>query len=225
MRFLETQSRRAAFVTAHTLVRAPPLVPEIRLHLADEITPLWEAENAEFSALMGEVDVPPPYWAFCWPGGQALARYVLDHGDVVRGMKVLVFGAGGGVEAIAAAMRGASEVEAADTDPFSRAVLIKNAALNGVRVNTLLGDVIGTLDQGWDVVLAGDIFYERDLSSRALPWLRALRKKGVRVLVGDPGRSYLPVGALAPLASWDIAVPADVEGRTSWHTTVYDLTL
>lgn len=224
MILLETQARRAAFINAHTLVRTPPLVPEISLHLADEITPLWEAENAEFSDVM-DGDIPPPYWAFCWPGGQALARYVLDHPETVQGAKVLVFGAGGGVEAIAAARMGARTVDAADTDPFSKAVLTKNAAMNGVRIDAFVGDVIGTLDQGWEVVLAGDIFYERDLATRALPWLRSLCKIGARVLVGDPGRSYLPASTLKPLASWDIAVSMEVESRNNWHTTVYELTL
>jgi predicted nicotinamide N-methyase len=180
-------SPRAIFVRAHTALAAPPLVPEVRLYLASEVTPLWEATEATLAAAY----VPPPYWAFAWPGGQALARYVLDHRETVQGKRVLDFAAGSGVTAIAAARAGAAAVEAAEIDAIAIAALALNAATNEAAVTCTDADLVGS-DGGWDVVLAGDVCYERPMAERVTPWLQQLARRGAVVLLGDPGRAYLP---------------------------------
>lgn len=188
----EPRRDRAAFIRAHTAVEAPPLVPEIRLWLASEALPLWQAGEAELAA----TGLPPPYWAFAWAGGQALARYLLDHPEQVAGRRVLDFAAGSGLPAIAAAKAGAAAVAASEIDPFAAAAIRLNAALNRVRIEVLETDVIDQDGADWDLVLAGDVFYERDLAARVEPWLRRLAGKGATVLVGDPGRGFLPEAGL-----------------------------
>jgi predicted nicotinamide N-methyase len=178
----------AAFVRAQTAVAAPPLVPEIRLHLATQITPLWEATEATLAA----ANVPPPYWAFAWPGGQALSRHVLDNPATVRGLRVLDFAAGCGIGAIAAAMAGARAVVAADIDAIAIAVMALNAALNGVAFETTSADLSRETSAAWDVVIAGDVCYERPMAEAILPWLRGLAQRGTTVLMADPGRAYPP---------------------------------
>ena len=207
----------AAFVRAQTALTAPPLVPEIRLHLASEVTPLWRATEA---TLAGN-DVPPPYWAFAWPGGQALARYVLDHPADVAGRRVLDFASGSGIVAIAAARAGAA-VTAADIDGFAAAAIRLNAAANGVTVAVTTDDPMDA-PASWDVVLAGDVCYEQPMAARATAWLRRLAGEGVAVLLGDPGRSYRPDDGLRELARYQVPTSLDLETRTISETVVWRL--
>ncbi|HKF74240.1 MAG TPA: 50S ribosomal protein L11 methyltransferase [Stellaceae bacterium] len=209
----------AEFVRANTVVAAPPLVPEIRLRLASEITPLWHATEQT----LAQNQLPPPYWAFAWAGGQALARHILDHPELVRERGVLDFGAGSGLVAIAAAKSGA-EVTAAEIDPFAAAAIALNAALNGVRVAIERAEVIGRAPAPWDIVLAGDMCYERPLAERLTPWLRALAARGALVLLGDPGRAYLPGDGLEELARYQVPTPIELEDRTSREGVVWRLT-
>ena len=208
----------AAFVRANTVVAAPPLVPEIRLHLASEITPLWHATEAS----LARDQLPPPYWAFAWAGGQALARHLLDHPALVRGQSVLDFGAGSGLVAIAAAMAGA-RVSAAEIDPFAAAAIALNAEVNGVEVAIERADVIGREPAPWQVVLAGDMCYERPLAERLTRWLRALASESVLVLLGDPGRAYLPSEGLEELARYEVPTPLELEDRTTREGVVWRL--
>ncbi|HXY99384.1 MAG TPA: 50S ribosomal protein L11 methyltransferase [Stellaceae bacterium] len=209
----------ASFIRANTAIDAPPLVPEIRLHLAGEITPLWQATE---TALERE-QLPPPYWAFAWAGGQALARHVLDHPGLVRGKRVLDFGAGGGLLALAAARAGAAEAVAAEIDPFAAAAIGLNAALNGLAVAVESADVIGRFPVPWQVVLAGDMCYERPLAERLTRWLRHLAGAGVLVLLGDPGRAYLPREELEELARYRVPTPLELEDRTMREGVVWQL--
>lgn len=201
-----TITDRAAFIRAETRLLPVPHAPEIRLHVADEATALWQRTEDE----LGAIGLPPPFWAFAWAGGQALARYVIDHPECVRGRRVLDVASGSGLVAIAAAMAGASAVEAADIDAFATAAIALNAAANGVTVTARLADLVGQ-DEGWDVVLTGDIFYERDISERMTPWLMALEARGATVLIGDPGRSYLPKHQVEQIAQYRVQVTRDLE--------------
>jgi predicted nicotinamide N-methyase len=209
----------AIFVRGNTAVEAPPLVPEIRLHLATEITPIWQA--SEESLARGAV--PPPYWAFGWAGGQALARYLLDHRETVAGRSVLDFGSGSGLVAIAAAKAGARRALAADIDPFAAAAIAANAALNDVRVDVATADMVGTADPRWEVVTAGDVCYERDMAERIVPWLRALAGKGALVLLGDPGRAYLPAAGLVEHARYLVPTSRELEDRDARDTVVWQV--
>jgi predicted nicotinamide N-methyase len=196
-----------AFIRAETRLVPVPHAPEIRLYVADEATELWQKTEEE----LGEIGLPPPFWAFAWAGGQALARYILDHPNMVAGRRVLDVASGSGLVAIAAAKAGASSVEAADIDAFAAAAAALNAEANGVAVTPRLGDLVGT-DEGWDAVLAGDIFYDRDIAARMAEWLLALQGRGATVLVGDPGRSYLPKDRLEELACYRVPVTRALEG-------------
>lgn len=206
----------AAFIRAETQHLAPPLVPEITLHLAEESLPIWQRTEEE----LGEIGLPPPFWAFAWAGGQALARYVLDHPETVRGKRVLDFAAGSGLVGIAAVKAGAVHVACADIDRFAHAAIAANAALNGAAVDVLTSDVIGT-EGGWDVVLAGDIAYERDLATRVFTWLEALAAGGVEVWIGDPGRSYLPRERLEKMADYAVPVSRELEDAEIKATSVW----
>ena len=197
------------FIRANTVVTAPPLVPEIRLHLATEITPLWQATETMLAASQ----LPPPYWAFAWAGGQALARHVLDHPELVRGRDVLDFGAGSGLLALAAASAGARSVLAADIDPVAAAAIALNAALNRLSVITTTADLIGGSARPWQVILVGDMCYERPLAERLTRWLQQLVQQGATVLLGDPGRNYLPQSGLEALAQYRVPTPLDLEDR------------
>jgi predicted nicotinamide N-methyase len=204
------------FVRANTVIAAPPLVPEIQLYLANEITPLWHATEAS----LAKDQLPPPYWAFAWAGGQALARHILDHPALVRGRTVLDFGAGSGLVAIAAAMAGA-RVTAAEIDAFATAAIALNAVLNGVEIALERTDVIGREPIPWQAVLAGDMCYERPLAERLTPWLRALAARGVTVLLGDPGRAYLPASGLQALARYDVPTSLELEDRLTREGVVW----
>ena len=199
----------ALFVRRNTAIIAPPLVPEIRLRLATEITPIWQA--TEESLARGAV--PPPFWAFAWAGGQALARYVLDHPAEAAGRSVLDFGAGSGVVAIAAAKAGAAGVLAAEIDHFAAAAIAMNAALNDVAVRVTTADVIDTADPRWEVVTAGDVCYEQPMAARVARWLAALAGDGCLVLLGDPGRAYLPASGLRERARYLVPTTRELEDR------------
>ena len=206
-----------SFIRAETARLAPPLVPEITLHLATESLPIWQRTEEE----LGEIGLPPPFWAFAWAGGQALARYILDHPETVRGKRVLDFASGSGLVGIAAAKAGAAYVACADIDPFAHAAIALNAALNEAdTVTVLTTDVVGTVG-GWDVVLAGDIAYERDLAERVFAWLEALHAGGAQVWIGDPGRSYLPRERLEKVADYAVPVSRELEDAEIKATSVW----
>ena len=204
-----------AFVRANTVAMAPPLVPEIVLHLAAEVVPLWQKTEDE----LAEMGVPPPYWAFAWAGGQALARYLLDNPAVVAGQRVLDIGSGSGLVGIAAAKAGAASVLAADIDAFALAAIALNAAANGVTVTITGEDRIGGAAP-FDIVLVGDLFYERPLAERLLAWLTPLP---VLALMGDPGRAYFPKSGVRKLAAYRVATTRDLEDREIRDTGVYEL--
>ncbi len=197
---------------------APPHVPEVRLHLADEAHDLWLKTEEELAA----IGLPPPFWAFAWAGGQGLARYLLDNPEVVHGKHVLDFAAGSGLVGIAAAKAGASDVLCADIDRFCGAAVRLNAQANAVAVGFSDRDLVGT-DTGWDVVAAGDVFYDRSFAQALLPWFRALAARGAIVLVGDPGRAYLPTTGLVRLASYEVPVTRALEDAEVKRTTVWTL--
>lgn len=234
---LEGQS--AQFVRANTELAAPPLVPEIDLHLATEVVPLWRKTEDELTA----DGVPPPYWAFAWAGGQALARYVLDHREAVAARSVLDFGTGSGLVAIAAAKSGARLVMAADIDEFASAAVALNCWANGItcmrrkpaadggcngrrgeKIEIVTEDVIGRRC-GWDVILVGDMCYERPLAERLLAWLSVCAHCGAEVLLGDPGRAYFPRELTERLASYKVRTTRELEDRELRETGVYRLLL
>jgi predicted nicotinamide N-methyase len=208
----------AAFVRTQTTLAAPPLVPEIRLHLATEVTPLWHATEATLAAS----GLPPPYWAFAWPGGQTLARHLLDHPALVRGRRVLDFAAGSGLAAIAAAQAGATCVSAADIDSFALAAIGLNAAANSVTLE-IIGDDLTDRPNAWDVVLAGDVCYERPMAERSTLWLRRLAGAGALVLLADPGRSYLPTAGLTEIARYQVPTSRELEDRELRETVIWRL--
>ncbi|HEV7328283.1 MAG TPA: methyltransferase [Bosea sp. (in: a-proteobacteria)] len=209
---------RLAFIRAHTRLLPVPHAPEISLHVAEEATELWQKTEDELAT----IGLPPPFWAFAWAGGQALARYILDHPETVRGRRVLDFASGSGLVAIAAAKAGAAEVIAADIDAFAAAAIGLNAEANGVSIAARLDDLLG-LDQGWDVILAGDICYERELAAQVIDWLSGLSRRGAIVLIGDPGRSYLPKDRLAEVATYQVPVTRALEDAEIKKSSVWRL--
>jgi predicted nicotinamide N-methyase len=206
----------AAFVRANTAIGHAQLVPEISLRLATEITPIWQATEAWLERSGAE----PPFWAFAWPGAQALARWVLDEPTLVRGRTVLDFAAGGGLAAIACARAGGS-AEAAEIDRLALAAIAANAALNGVEVTALEGDVVGSSCR-WDLILCGDVCYEAPMTRHILPWLRRMARDA-EVWIADPGRAYMPAEGLQRLASYDVPTTLELEDRTERQTTIYRL--
>jgi predicted nicotinamide N-methyase len=203
------------FVLANSTLRAVPLVPEIRLHLAEDAFRVWEASEQDRrerggTREGGRPELPPPFWAFAWPGGQALARHILDHPELVAGRSVLDLGSGSGVTAIAAALAGASTVLASEVDPLARAAIALNAGANGAGV-TVTGDVLAGDGENADVILAADVWYERELAARALALLTRAGERGASVLVGDIGRAFLPRRSLREIAAFDVPVLADLE--------------
>ena len=205
-----------AFIRAETRLRPVPLVPEVSLHVADEAVPIWHRTEEE----LGELGLPPPFWAFAWAGGQALARHVLDHPETVRGRRVLDFASGSGLVGIAAMKAGAVSVTCADIDPFAVAAIALNGEANGVVLSPVQDDLIGR-DDGWDTVLAGDIAYERDLAEKVFAWLLALAARGATVLIGDPGRTYLPKDRLEKLAEYAVPVTRELEDMEIKRTAVW----
>ena len=206
----------APFILANTEIVAPPLVPELRLRLATEIVPLWQ----ETEAVLEQLNVAPPYWAFCWPGGQALARYLLDHPELVQRRRVLDCAAGSGVVAIAAARTGA-QATANDVDAMALAAIGLNAELNAATVEGDGNDLLAGLADRWDLILAGDVCYERGMAERVWAWLRRAAQAGVEVLLADPGRSYLPTAGLQRLAAYTVPTSLDLEDRTHKETTIW----
>jgi predicted nicotinamide N-methyase len=210
---------RTGFIAANTRLLAVPLVREIRLHLAHEAVPMWQKTEEE----LGEIGLPPPFWAFAWAGGQALARYVLDHPETVRGRQVLDLASGSGLVAIAAAKAGAASVLAADIDAFAVAAIGLNAAANAVAVRATGADLLVAPPKAFDTVLVGDLFYERELATRLLAWLEAARAQGALVLIGDPGRSYLPKARLEPVAEYCVTQTRELEDAETKRSTVWRL--
>ena len=202
-------------VRSRTAPAPVPLVPELTTYQASELTPLWTATSAE----LGRYD-PSPFWAFPWAGGQALARHLLDHPELVRGKRVLDFATGSGLVGLAAALAGAAEVVGTDLSPFCEAVVPLNAALNGLALELRLEDRLGTPPGRAEVVLAGDVFYEQPLASRAADWFRAMAEAGVTVLAGDPGRAYSPAHGFERLAAYDVPVSREIEDRERMRTSV-----
>ena len=197
---------RKRFIRDNTRLLPVPHAPEISLYTADEATELWQRTEDE----LGEIGLPPPFWAFAWAGGQALARYILDNPEIVAGKRVLDFASGSGLVAIAAARAGALRVEACEIDDFAIDAMAINALENGVVIEPRQGDLVG-LDEGWDVVLAGDVSYERDMAARVTDWLDGLRQRGALVFIGDPGRSYLAKDRLEALAEYRVPVTRSLE--------------
>jgi predicted nicotinamide N-methyase len=204
------------FVRDHTRPVRPSLVPEVSLQVAADVVALWEAIEAE----RGVAPTEPPFWAAPWPGGQALARYVLDVPETVAGRAVLDLGSGSGLVAIAAALAGARQVVASEIDPFGHAAIAVNAEVNGIPPVAVLGDVLGEEPPAVDVVLAGDVCYDRVMSERVLPWLEAARARGAEIYLGDPGRPYVPTDRLTEMATFDVP---DTEGPQVRRTTVWRL--
>ena len=205
------------FVRTNTRLQEPPLVPEIRLHLASEVVPLWQATEEE----LAREGLPPPFWAFAWAGGQALARYLLDHPAVVRGKRVLDFAAGSGLQGIAAKRAGAASVEAVEIDAFACAACRLNAAANAVEIDVRQADLVGRANPGWDVVLAGDVCYERPAAERITAWLRGLSTETCLVLMGDPGRTYLPREGLERLIGYAVKTSRELEDTDVRNAVVW----
>jgi predicted nicotinamide N-methyase len=213
-----------AFIAANTRIVAPPLVPEIRLHLAEESVPIWLKTEEE----LGELNVPPPYWAFAWAGGQALARFVLDNPALFAGRRVLDLGAGSGLTAIAAAMSGARHVVANDIDALALEAVALNAEENRVAITTSVDDVIspGAAPGGCgdvDIILVGDLFYERQLADNVLAFIERAAARGALVLIGDPQRNYFPRGRFALAAEYQVAVTRELEDALIKKTAVWRL--
>ncbi len=203
------------FVRSHTVVGTAPLVPEISLYLATEITPIWQATED----WLAERALAPPFWAFAWPGGQALARYVLDNPSVVAGKRVLDFAAGGGIASIACAKAGAARVEAAEIDDLACAAIQLNAAENGVAVTVSKGDVVGAACR-WDLILCGDVCYEAPMTAHILPWLERMALQA-EVWIADPGRAYVPKDGLSHIARLVVPTSLELEDRAERAVTLY----
>ena len=208
-----------AFILANTRLQAPPHTPELRLYLADEVTPIWRMTEEQ----LGAIGLPPPFWAFAWAGGQALARYLLDHPHEVAGQRVVDFATGSGIVAIAARLAGAAQVLAADIDGFCAAAVALNAAANGVAVDFTGADLLDAPPPAADLILAADICYEQPLADRVMAWLGEARAAGARVLIGDPGRSYFPKSGLVQLAEYRVPTTRELEDAEIKRTAVWAL--
>ena len=211
---------RMAFVRAHTALAEVPFVPELRVFTATEVTPLWRATEAR----LGTLGIDVPFWCVPWAGGQALARWILDDPASVRDRRVVDFGSGSGLVALACARAGARSVRAVDVDPLAEAACLLNAEANGVSLDVLevvCGDLVGSVIDA-DVLLAGDVWYERAAADRFGPWLASVARAGVRVITGDPGRTYVPPD-LVELARYDVPTVADLESTTVRLTSVFEI--
>ena len=207
---------RAAFIRANTRLFAPRLVPEIGLHQADALVPLWRATEPDLAVL----GLPPPYWAFAWAGGQALARYILDHPETVAGKCVLDFGSGSGMAAIAAAKAGAAHVIAAEIDAFGRTAIALNAEANDVTLEIGGDDLVGRIDPTWRVVIAGDVCYEQPMAGQVEAWLKTLARQAL-VLIGDPQRTYFPADGLDMLARYAVETTIEIEDSDLRNAAVW----
>ena len=209
-----------SFIASNTRLLAPPLVPEIRLHLAEESLPIWRRTEEE----LGEINVPPPYWAFAWAGGQALARHLIDNPALVAGRHVLDLGSGSGLTAIAAMRSGAATCLAADIDRVALAAVTLNAAANGVTVTTTADDLLALPpERRFGTILVGDLFYERTLAALVERFIDAAAKDGANVLIGDPGRSYFPKGRFEKVAEFRVPVTRELEDAEIKQTAVWQI--
>ncbi|WP_168075843.1 methyltransferase [Caulobacter sp. SSI4214] len=216
---VQTLPGRRAFIRENTRLQAPPHTPELSLHLADEVTPIWRLTEEALE----EIGLPPPFWAFAWAGGQALARYVLDHPDIVAGQRVVDFATGSGIVAIAAMKAGARRVLATDIDVFCEAAVGLNAEANAVSVDFTDQNLLNAPPPPADVLLAGDICYERPMAEAVMAWLRRGREAGARVLIGDPGRTYFPKDGLEKLAEYQVPTTRELEDLAVKRTSVWTL--
>jgi predicted nicotinamide N-methyase len=212
-------ARRTAFVVSNTQLMPVPLVPEVSLHLAHEAMPIWCKSEEE----LGEMGVPPPFWAFAWAGGQALARYVLDTPEIVAGKQVVDLASGSGLVGIAAMKAGAGNVLAADIDVFSIEAIKLNASANSVALQVTGENLLCSDAPDCDVLLVGDLFYERELAKRLMDWLVQAHVRGTHVLIGDPGRSYLPRERLVACATYEVPVTRELEDAEIKKTSVWRL--
>ena len=208
---------RQGFIRAHTRLQRPPHTPELELWLADEITPIWRMTEEE----LGEIGLPPPFWAFAWAGGQALARWILDHPEEARGKRVLDFACGSGIVAIAAMKAGAARALAADIDDFCGAAVALNATANGVEVAFTAENLLDAPPPAVDLICAGDVSYEKPMAERVRAWLREAARQGSRVLIGDPGRSYFDTEGLQRLAEYRVATTRELEDMEVKRTGVW----
>jgi len=215
----QTPEGRRAFILANTRQQAPPHTPELVLHLADEITPIWRMTEEALE----EIGLPPPFWAFAWAGGQALARYILDNPQIVAGKRVIDFASGSGIVAIAAAKAGAAHVLAADIDAYCGAAMDLNAPANGVICDYTSANLLDAPPPPADVILAGDICYEKPLAARVMAWLGQAKAAGATVLIGDPGRSYFPREGLEKLAEYQVVTTRELEDQEVKKTAVWTL--
>ena len=210
---------RRAFILENTRLQSPPHTPELNLRLADEITPIWQMTEEA----LAEIGLPPPFWAFAWAGGQALARYVLDHPNLVRGKTVIDFASGSGIVGIAAMKAGAAHVLCADIDGFCQAALSLNQAANDVVCDFTETDLLDAPPPAADLILAGDICYEKPMTDQVMAWLMAARAQGAIVLIGDPGRSYFPKTGLEKLAEYQVETTRELEDFAVKKTCVWAL--
>jgi predicted nicotinamide N-methyase len=208
-----------SFIVENTRLLSPPLVPEVRLHLAEESLPIWQKTEEE----LGQMNVPPPFWAFAWAGGQAISRYLLDHPEMVAGRRVLDLGAGSGLCAIAALRAGAASALAADVDGLAVEAVALNAAANGVTVETTTADLLDAPPGPFELLLVGDLFYERALAERVLAFLAAAKAQGADVLVGDPRRSYFPKEKFVAVAHYEVPVTRELEDAEIKRSAVWRL--
>lgn len=210
---------REAFILANTRLQSPPHTPELTLYLADEITPIWRLTEED----LGKMGLPPPFWAFAWAGGQAIARYILDHPEIVAGKRVIDFASGSAIVAIAAMKAGAASVLCADIDAFCGAAAKLNAAVNGVVISYTDENLLEAPPPPVDVILAGDICYEKPLAEQTMGWLQQGKTAGVEVLIGDPGRTYFPKQGLTKLAEYQVATTRELEDMEIKKTGVWTL--
>lgn len=214
-----TPANAPDFIAANTRLQAVPHAPEISLWLADEITPLWRLTEEE----LGEMGLPPPFWAFAWAGGQALARWLLDHPDQVAGRRVIDLATGSGLVAVAAMKAGAASVLAADIDPFCAAAVAANATSNGVEIAFTDANLLDAPPPPADLICAGDVFYEKPMAEAVLAWLKQAQANGTRVIVGDPGRTYFPRSGLTLLAEYTVPTTRELEDQEVKRSRVWSL--
>ena len=214
-----TPANAPDFIAANTRLQAVPHAPEISLWLADEITPLWRLTEEE----LGAMGLPPPFWAFAWAGGQALARWLLDHPDQVAGKRVIDLATGSGLVAVAAMKAGAASVLAADIDPFCAAAVAANARSNGVEIAFTEANLLDAPPPPVDLICAGDVFYEKPMAEAVLTWLKQAQANGTRVIVGDPGRTYFPKSGLTLLAEYTVPTTRELEDQEVKRSRVWSL--